>query len=194
MEHLLFFDHNAQFKNVSLWSLDPQSAIHFLKGNDFSIREMNTYDKDNNKIPIRTPEDAYWVKKNDTDHYLEIYGFIEQCDQQIIYDFKIELRNKCFVEFCTGQIFVFYENIENIKPGLCRLLNNYGYFASRKILDFVLTQTIAIDISPLLGMENERVTEKELNFVLKIAEEIEENFLEYKKLSDDLDNSESSPI
>ena len=55
-------------------------------------------------------------------------------------------------------------------------------------------KTIAIDISSLLGMENERVTEKELNFVLKIAEEIEGNLLEYKKLSDNLDNSESSPI
>lgn len=194
MEHLMFFDHNTQFKNVSLWSLDPQSALHFLKGNDFCILEMNTYDKDNNKIPIRTLEDAYWVKKKDADHYLEIYGFIEQCDQKIIYDFKIELSNKCFVEFCTGQIFVFYENIENIKPGLCRLLNSYGYFASRKILDFVLTQTIAIDISPLLGMENERITEKDLNFVLKIAKEIEEKNLEYKKNSNDLDNSESSPI
>ena len=192
MENLIFFQHNQFQKNVSFWSVDTAAIIHLLRGNTFRIKEMVSNNSDNKLGYIRKPEDAHWVKFGSESHAHELQWFIEDCDCNYVLECIIELENGCEIEQVAGQLFVSYQNIDEIKAGIIKILKYYGFFAAEKIWDYVIQFNKSIPIDSLQGMEPDDLTPEKLDFALKLAKNIEAKHIEYDKLAREMDDSEDT--
>ena len=83
-----------------------------------------------------------------------------------------------------------YQNTDQIRAGIIKILKYYGFFAAEKIWDYVIQFNKSIPIDSLQGIEPDNLTSEKLDFALKLAENIEAKHIEYDKLAREMDDSE----
>ena len=189
MEHLIFFQNDKTDKCVSMWSVDPEVIPHLLRGKSFCIKEL-TCDK---LDYVNAPKNAHWVMKSDKEeHASELMWFLENCDMHSIFECHIELEDGCEIEFVAGQLFVSYQNPEQVKSGIVSIMEHYGYFVAENIWDFTIQFNKCIPINTLIGIEPENLTNEQLNYTLERAKEIDKNHIEYEKMAREMDDSEDT--
>lgn len=189
MEHLIFIQNDKTDKCVSMWSVDPEVIPHILRGKSFCIKELTC-----NKLDyVNDPKDAHWIMKSDKEeHASGLMCFLENCDMHSIFECLIELEDGCEIEFVAGQMFVSYQAPEQVKSGIVSIMEHYGYFAAEKIWDYVMQFNKSIPINTLIGIEPEELAPEQLDFALKLAENIDRNHIEHEKLVREMDDSEDA--
>jgi len=150
MEHLMWFGINSEESTINLHSVDTMSILPFLRGRDFQIVEMLGYKDDIEKNLLREDEEIFWVRKN---HYIEISALIEEDDFENISSLFIHFENGDGLNYCFGQLSVRLSDKVKLKELSLKLLEQYGYFASEVIWEFVSRQEYDMPINYVLGME-----------------------------------------
>ena len=179
MEEFEFIHHNTEKKYLGLVVVDPIiAAIHFMKDRDFKIVQVTSVDwskdLDSQYKDLYRKENANWVTEK---HNIEILEFIAICSGQSIIHCKIEIKEGIEFEFEGAELYVKYSRIEQLYEPVCHLLKTYGYYASKRIWDFISEWPAYYDIVGLRLLEADSITDQMLDLMLADG---------VKKVEDDL--------
>ena len=187
MEYLMFFEHNVSKKYIEMHSIDPEAIVHFLRNKDFRFTAISAYKyrstDEIEHVEPRRDEEATWAYKNKgKEHALIISGFLETCSYQDVVEVMVEFKDGCSICYLAGQLWVYYQNKAQIEEDALFVLRSYGFFGAKKIWDFVTQHSHAFPIDPLVGHAPEQITDKELQFILKLALNIEKEHRKFDEL------------
>ena len=132
MERIRWFSCNEDNNSLSLHAIDALAIVPFLKGLDFSIKEIIAFN-DQSVSHINYESEKDWVKEN---HSITISSLMEQADNQELHSIKIELERGGLIVFEHGQLFVQYPLGENLKDRMIAVFDTYGYYAGKEIWEF----------------------------------------------------------
>ena len=152
----MWFGVNSEDNLISCHSVDAMSILPFIRGRDFQIEELSGYKDNIEKNLLRENEERFWVRKN---HYIEISSLIKEDEYEQISSIIINFENGDGLSFNFGQLNVRLTDSKLLKKCTTRLLEQYGYFASDMIWDFVSKQDCDMPIYYVLGMEEKDLGE-----------------------------------
>ena len=165
MERIRWFCCNEGDNNLSLHAIDALAIVPFLKGLDFSIKEIIAF-HDQSMSHINYEGENDWVKEN---HSMAISSLMEQADNQELHSIKIELERGGLIVFEHGQLFVQYPLGENLKDRMIAVFDTYGYYAGKEIWEFSCQHKEQLLLDYVLALRPQEIIDEF------------ENMLEYSK-------------
>ena len=165
MERIRWFSCNEDNNSLSLHAIDALAIVPFLKGLDFSIKEIIAFN-DQSVSHINYESEKDWVKEN---HSITISSLMEQADNQELHSIKIELERGGLIVFEHGQLFVQYPLGENLKDRMIAVFDTYGYYAGKEIWEFSCQHKEQLLLDYVLALRPQEIIDEF------------ENMLEYSK-------------
>ena len=154
MEHLCWFGINKKQCALKMSSVDPEVAIHYLKEKTFKIKYIEITKEDKFEL-IQKKEDEEWRQGD----FNEISYLYELFDTKSVISFETILNDGGCVNFMYGTLVVHFKKIDELKKITLKILEFYGYFASKKIWNFCCKKNHEFLISIVLGKKNHEIND-----------------------------------
>ena len=165
MERIRWFSCNEDNNSLSLHAIDALAIVPFLKGLDFSIKEIIAFN-DQSVSHINYESEKDWVKES---HSIAISSLMEKDDNQELHSIKIELERGGLIVFEHGELFVQYPLGENLKDRMIAVFDTYGYYAGKEIWEFSCQHKEQLLLDYVLALRPQEIIDEF------------ENMLEYSK-------------
>lgn len=147
MEHLenVYISENL----ISLSVVDFNVVCHYLKNKSFKIHELLAFKNLDEASCLWQGEVPVWEDKIDY--------FLERCNNNVISNAKIELKDKASLNFSYGSLTISNENQETLRLFTVKILDFYGYFAAQEIWNFCIDKKKEVNISQLIGIQTTEI-------------------------------------
>lgn len=156
MERIRWFSCNEDNNSLSLHAIDALAIVPFLKGLDFSIKEIIAFN-DQSVSHINYESEKDWVKES---HSIAISSLMEKDDNQELHSIKIELERGGSIEFEHGELFVQYPLGENLKDRMIAVFDAYGYYAGKEIWEFSKQHKEQLLLDYVLALRPQDITDE----------------------------------
>tara|TARA_B100001059_G_scaffold186755_1_gene188749 strand:+ start:3208 stop:3672 length:465 start_codon:yes stop_codon:yes gene_type:complete len=134
---------------ISLSVIDFNVVCHYLKNKTFKIHELLAFKNLDEVSCLWEGEDPVW--ENNIDYFLEM------CNNNVISNAEIEIKDKSSLSFSYGRLTISDKNQETLKLFTVKILDFYGYFAAQEIWDFCLDKKNEVNISQLIGVQSTEI-------------------------------------